>query len=352
METAHTSCTAFAGKLADGSPVMGRNMDANVRNLFGKRWPVTYFAIRTAYGENGEKPYASIGMVESTCISKSLNFNRILDGRTDISPLALLPYFITDGVNEMGLSVTELTLFGNPSYAKDGEGSVNICEAMIIRYLLDNCSDLQEAIDLASTLNPETLMPGNDLHYFVVDANGDYAILEWVKDSSEGGKNALQVVRDIPYISNLFCSARARELSDAGRFENEALLPYKICKTMVHGKKENMQKYFGMDGTDKNATFNMSLDNRRCRFKQLKDAYNNTKCGIPGVFEDTDEAMDVLSKGFFSRTDGAITKTITGPGELTLYGTIYNMTDRTLTMCVNENEHRVFRFNLDRPIRL
>ena len=148
-------------------------MDANIRNLNGELLPVTYFAVRTASGEKGEKPYASIGMTESTIISKTFDFSGIRDGRTDISPLAILPYFITDSVNEMGLAVSELTLFGN------------------------------------------------DLHYFVLDANGDYAILEWVKDSAEGGRNSLQVVRDIPYISNLFCSAKARELSNAGRFENE-----------------------------------------------------------------------------------------------------------------------------------
>lgn len=121
-------------------------MDANIRNLNGELLPVTYFAVRTASGEKGEKPYASIGMTESTIISKTFDFSGIRDGRTDISPLALLPYFITDGINEMGLAVSELTLFGNPSYARDGEGSVNICEALIIRYLLDNCANLQEAV--------------------------------------------------------------------------------------------------------------------------------------------------------------------------------------------------------------
>lgn len=345
ISTTHTSCTAYAGHLADGAPVMGRNLDVTCRNPeTGAMLPIAYFAVHTA-GIAGTR-YASIGFTESTALDGRFSLENLKDGKTDISMLAMLPYIILDGINEKGLAMTMLTLFGNPSYAIDGvPGNRSYSEGLIIRPILDKCETVEQAIAFASTLNPQTLMPGNDLHYLVTDANGHYAILEWVK--AVGGYNELQVVTDIPCVSNRFCSPRAKELSQQGLFADEAILSYEDCYEMAQGKEEYMQRYFNMTLGDTTATFNQSINNCIYRLASLENAYNHPEGGVPGVFANTDEAMKVLASAFFSRTDGPITMTPQGSYEKTIWSCIYNNREKSVTICLNENERKQYHFSFD-----
>lgn len=342
IETTHTSCSAYAGRLADGSPIMGRNMDMDVRDYFtGDLLPVTYFAVHTKPA-NG---YESIGFTESSILCKSLRPEQLKDGRTDISFLAMLPYVMADGINSMGLSVAQLTLFGNPSSASDGIGTQSIGEMLIVRTLLDKCKNVDEAIAYARNLNPQTVVVGNDLHYLVTDADGNCAVLEWVK--AIGGFNELQVVTDATCISNTFCSQRAKELSQQQLLEEEVFYPFSVCWQMIQGNEEYLQRYFNFTPADTTAVFNCSFDNCKYRLGSLQNAYDHPQGGISGVFADTDEAMNVLSEGFSGRTEGPLWATPQGPGCITIYGCIFNSRDKTADVCLNENVHKQYHFSFD-----
>lgn len=63
------------------------------------------------------------------------------------------------------------------------------------------------------------------------------------------------------------------------------------------------------------------------------------------VTEKTEEALEVLSNGFFSRTDGPLMMTEKGCSELTLWGNIYNNREKTVLTSINEDETRTYKFS-------
>ena len=336
---------AFAGRLAGGAPVLGHNVDAAVRKQNGARLPVTHFAVHTGPKKTGGKPYESLGFSGSDVIGAPFDFAKMHDKNTDISVLALLPYFLTDGINEKGLAVSALTVSGNPSYASDGaEGNISLSGMLVVRYLLDNCADVGEAVELASRINPETPVAGYDLHYLLVDAAGDCAVLEWVKET--GGRNTLQVVRDLTCVANAYCSEQARNLGSKGLLENPMLLPYRTCRLLAGGSEKYLKRYFNIDITDEDAVFDKSLDDCTFRLGRLKAAYEHPQGGKSGVFADEDDAVLALSNGFFTRTDGPLASTPKGPREMTVRSCIFNTRAKSVRLCINENESRTFDLSL------
>ena len=66
---------------------------------------------------------------------------------------------------------------------------------MIMRLWLDRCATVQEALDLAATLDiRHDATVGSGYHYMIADANGDCAVLEF--DKEDGWKS--MVVRKAP----------------------------------------------------------------------------------------------------------------------------------------------------------
>ena len=57
----------------------------------------------------------------------------------------------------------------------------------------------------------------------------------------------------------------------------------------------------------------------------------NPQGGVPEVFANTDEAMNVLAAGFFSRTDGSLAMTPQGSYEKTLWDCIYYNREKNVT---------------------
>lgn len=92
----------------------------------------------------------------------------------DISLLDILPYECMDGINEKGLfvSIMRVDIREGDQPARLAAGS-----SIILRYMLDDCANVEEAIQKVDTsiITPEDWQ---NCHIFVTDAEDHYAVIE------------------------------------------------------------------------------------------------------------------------------------------------------------------------------
>lgn len=166
-------CSAFAAPSADGSSyLMGRNFDFCHKDpATGKEIPITAVMVRTA-PEGGKK---SISMVDSYWLGLKKGF--YTDGESDLSVMMAFPYALMDGINEDGLAVGVLHLGGDATI-QDTPGKRNITTTVAMRLLLDRASTVDQAIEMLKGYNLCQDSPaGGNYHFFIADAQGDYAII-------------------------------------------------------------------------------------------------------------------------------------------------------------------------------
>ena len=166
----------------------------------------------TIQNENGTKEFTSLNVVvrtqpknkyKSITISDAFfvyKDNTILkagvldDGKTDISNIMLLPYEFMDGVNEHGLAITilmvevpknEISPYGNITINKlnDDKKPKKIVISLLMRYIIDNCKNIDEAINLAKKYEiiPYKNQGNKCSHLFLTDITGRSVVLEWRK---------------------------------------------------------------------------------------------------------------------------------------------------------------------------
>lgn len=180
-------CSAFAAPdPSTDNYLMGRNYDFLHRVRTGKTEtgedkfayvPISAFVVHTA-PEGGKK---SISFVDG------LNFGYIQgaykDDTTDLSLLIGLPYAALDGINEDGFAIGVLSLNEAPTMQED-PSKPNINTTVAIRMLLDSASTVEQAIGLLKKYNMRMYNTDNkhNYHFFMADATGDYAIVEYTRD--------------------------------------------------------------------------------------------------------------------------------------------------------------------------
>lgn len=181
-------CSAFAvPDLSTGSYMMGRNYDflhkvkigsdENGKDLYSYI-PIAAFLVRTA-PKGGKK---SISFVDGLNFGYTKGFYS--DDSTDLSLLVGLPYAALDGINEDGFAIGVLSLNEAPTKQNDPAKS-NILTTLAIRMLLDKASTVKQAIEMLKQYNMR-MYNTDDLHnyhFFMADATGDYAIVEYTRDT-------------------------------------------------------------------------------------------------------------------------------------------------------------------------
>ena len=168
------ACTSFQAAKADGEGYWyGRNYD-----FYKNPTMVTI--------SHPKKGYASIG------VSDMSHFGYGLDKLPDalarkVNCLAAI-YAPVDGINEKGLCTSIMALPNQAASQESGKHKVGT--TIIMRLWLDRCATVQEALDLAATLDiRHDTVVGSGYHYMVADANGDCAILEF--DKEDGWKSMI-----------------------------------------------------------------------------------------------------------------------------------------------------------------
>ena len=223
------ACSAFAAPTPDGSTfLMGRNFDFCHKDpATGKEIPITAVLVRTS-PEGGKK---SISMVDSYWLGLKKGF--YTDGVSDLSVMMAFPYALMDGINEDGLAVGVLHLGGEPT-VQDAPGKRNIITTVAMRLLLDRASTVDQAIEMLKDYNLCQDSPaGGNYHFFIADASGDYAIVEYIYDNLDfsGRPNLMQVLNGndtLRCVTNFYVSpdmARHPEggLTDHGRWRYDKM---------------------------------------------------------------------------------------------------------------------------------
>ena len=178
-EMATFNCTSFQAAKSDGSGYWyGRNYD-----FFKNPTMVTI--------SRPKKGYASIGVSDMSHFGYSLE--KLPDSfMKKLSCLAAV-YAPVDGINEKGLC-TSIMALPKQAAAQETEKH-NVGTTIIMRLWLDRCATVQEALDLAESLDIcHDATVGSGYHYMIADANGDCAVLEF--DKEDGWKS--MVVRKDP----------------------------------------------------------------------------------------------------------------------------------------------------------
>lgn len=222
-------CSAFAAPTPDGSSfLMGRNFDFCHKDpSTGKEVPIAAVLVKTAPA-GGKK---SISMVDSYWLGLKKGF--YTDGVSDLSVMMAFPYALMDGINEDGLAVGVLHL-GGTATAQNAAGKKSIITTVAMRMLLDRASSVDQAIEMLKDYNLCQDSPaGGNYHFFLADAAGNYAIVEYVYDNPDfsGRPNLMDVLDQddtLRCVTNFYVSPKMKShpeggLSDHGRWRYDKM---------------------------------------------------------------------------------------------------------------------------------
>lgn len=166
-------CSAFAApNKSTGEYLMGRNFDFNHWGPNATRIDIPVIAVHTA-PKGGKK---SVSFVDGLFVKYRRGF--YTDSTSDLSMLMALPYLLLDGVNEDGFAVSVLKLDGLPTKQQEA-GKPTIFTTVAMRMLLDRVSTVKEATEMLKQYNMCMDKDSASYHFFMADATGDYAIVEY-----------------------------------------------------------------------------------------------------------------------------------------------------------------------------
>lgn len=240
-----SGCSTFLTKNEEGNYLLGRNYDFSHYRFNQKGGPEDItsliIVVRT---DNPKAKYRTLGIVDGFWLdfAKGSFFEGVpSDGVTNMTRLAMAPFVIMDGVNEAGLATSIMHLptendwnevaYRSPDsldekekeiakiYEKSGErpdrfditvknnalaintadrltwqadknhavdqheeGKPTVLHPILMRKMLDQCGNVDEAIELAKTFNMKSPLPDNDYHIMLADRSGKSVILEWVNN--------------------------------------------------------------------------------------------------------------------------------------------------------------------------
>lgn len=170
-------CSAFAVPEARSIDfLMGRNYDFKHVGPDSTYLETSAILVHTA-PVGGKK---SISLVDGL----NLDFPRGFyseNGPKNLSLMMGLPYAALDGINEDGFSIGILAL--NEAQTDQRTGKRRIAPTVMIRLLLDKVSTVKQAIDTLKVFDMSMVGNGrSNYHFFMADATGDYAIVEYTRD--------------------------------------------------------------------------------------------------------------------------------------------------------------------------
>ena len=189
--TYDAGCSAFAAPdKSTGNFLMGRNFDFNHRDKNSNRIDIPVIVVHTA-PKGGKK---SVSFVDGNFVNYKKGF--YTETGNDLSMLMALPYLLLDGINEDGFAISVLKLDGKPTrQTKPSQKTIFTTVAM--RMLLDRASTVKEATDMLKNYNMCMDTDTASYHFFMADATGDYAIVEYTGENVNiNHPENMEVLRD------------------------------------------------------------------------------------------------------------------------------------------------------------
>ena len=159
--------------------------------------------------------------------------------------LLLTPYAPMDGMNELGLAISVL-LLSNKSTHQTNPELTDITTSIIIRGILDTCSNLEEAINFFTKFNVHDAIEGSSFHFMVTDAKGESAVIEYVNNVMKIIKpDTIKNVNNYLYVTNFYLSPDSSSSSKMGYDR------YLILEKYLNVKGVKMEWYNSMEILDK-----------------------------------------------------------------------------------------------------
>lgn len=285
-------CSCFAVPESKTSKyLMGRNYDYRHFNADKTSYvPTSAILVHTA-PQGGKK---SISMVDGLNMGYGKGF--YTDGNTDLSLLMGLPYAALDGINEDGFAIGVLALTEKQTNQQTGKPRIGTTVA--IRMLLDRASTVKEAIKMLSEYDMDMRGSGrSNYHYFMADATGDYAIVEYTIPKGDS----------VPRVMEVF----------TGNDTLRCVTNFYVSPTMI-GTTDGWGSSHGKD-----------------RYETLRSTLFTNNYSL-----EEDQAMDLLEA-----VSQAPTEELTSQ---TQWSSLYNLTEKTLRLTILREYAKEYKFKVSK----
>lgn len=285
-------CSAFAVPERDRiNYIMGRNYDFRHFTEDKKSYlPTSAILVHTA-PKNGKK---SISMVDGLNLNYGQGFFE--NENSDFSLLMGVPYAALDGINEDGFAIGVLALTEEQTNQQQA-GKPRIGTTVAIRLLLDRASTVKQAVEMLKGYNMDMRGSGNsNYHYFMADATGDYAIVEY---TLEEGKTE-------PTVMEVF----------TGNDTLRCVTNFYVSPTMV-GRPDGWGSNHG-----------------RARYETLRNTLKDKNYSL-----NADDGMQLLKAVSQPPTEELTSQT--------QWSSLYNLTERSLRLAILREYGREYNFKVD-----
>ena len=286
-------CSAFAAPdKSTGDFLMGRNFDFNHWDKDSNRIDIPVIVVHTA-PKGGKK---SVSFVYGYFVGYKKGFYTA--PKTDLSMLMALPYLLLDGINEDGFAISVLKLDGKPTRQTDASKKT-VFTTVAMRMLLDRASTVKEATAMLDKYNMCMDRDTASYHFFMADATGDYAIVEYTgKDVNIKNPTNMETL-----------------------WQNDTLR----CVTNFYVSPTMLNTEFGGDSHHGRDRYN------NLRAGLLKHNYNLTSSQAL-------ELLKVVAQG----PEGSTSST-----GYTQWSEVFNLTKRRLTMNILREWDKTFEFGIE-----
>ena len=210
------ACSAFNAYNSKNINLLGRNFDYS-------RSPA--LVIWT----HPKNKYKSISFVSLNFTQKLLQtFAPKLNHLKDF--ILLAPFIPMDGINEKGLSMAVLALRTSETH-QENENKINTITTLIIRGILDNCENVDQAIEYIEERNMHDFI--NSYHYIISDKNKS-VIIEYVGKTQN---RELRILTPENYTKSKNIYLTNFYLSEDGEEKTIGKDRYEILETNIKEKK-------------------------------------------------------------------------------------------------------------------
>ncbi|MCR4594226.1 MAG: linear amide C-N hydrolase [Clostridiales bacterium] len=281
-------CSTFDAFTPDGHHLLARNFDFKTSPCF----------VVWTHPKCG---YAGISVVNTNFIvyGSSLRYNKLNSYRVLVAP-----YCCVDGMNEKGLAIAVLQMKAKATNQTDS-GKKDITTTAMIRAVLDNCADVDEAVELIKRYNMHDSIWTN-YHYQIVDASGRSVTVEYIDN-----------------VFHVYERGNPEYSTDSSVYED--------------------------DGMKFQYVSNYSLTKDVGSF-QIEGHGEDRMCAVKKVLTEKDgimtelEAMDLLSHVRLKYKHPKYPWNV-----VALWSAVYNTKEKTLKLAANLDYKKIYTFRIDRP---
>ena len=316
-----SACSGFVCHNPQGQLLFGRNMDSGNGNLI-----VTFHA----HQKSGYKFVMMTNQAYVDAMNGIKHDNGVdgifMDGKTDLSLALRLPLLCLDGMNEHGLCFAGYQLpdfepnkalqnsnMPMPVDQNNPTSEGQITFSTLSYLILSKCRTVKEVERLLEKYDYVTIWNCENMHWYIADAEGDYAVLEYWGRGTKESPYKLFVLR---------YDERFKETGNSTYFG----VPYEY---------NSIENYY----CNKEASLNYNQDNWQYGFSNKVRVHHMMSAYKPVMSEK--EALLCLQEGSFG---------IEEPYDVTNWSCVYNPVERTMLFNMRNDLSEVYSIDLKKDL--